>query len=84
MSRRSSGVLALVLGAIVGIVYPFIQLAVDCRAPQSEACVWGKALLPVSLAVSTVAVGAIAAAAIFAVLEWHRRAKEGRDETGDG
>lgn len=75
-TRRASAITALILGAIVGVAYPFIQLAYDCRAPQSEACVWGKALLPVSIAVSTVFIGAIAAFAIFAILEWRRRGKD--------
>lgn len=79
-TRRASAITALILGAFVGVAYPFLQLAYDCRAPQSEACVWGKALLPVSLAVSTVFIGAIAAGAIFAILVWRRRGNE--DEPG--
>ena len=41
---------------------------------------WGKALLPVSVVISTVFLGALAAAAIFAVLEWRRRSRERGDD----
>ena len=75
-TRRRSATIALILGPVIGAVCPVIQLAVECRTPVSEACVWGKALLPVSLAVSTVMIGAIAALVLFAVLEKRRRAME--------
>ena len=72
--------MALIGGAIVGAATPFVQVAFECRVPQSEACVWGKSLLPVSVAVSTVVVGSIVAIAIFALLEWRRRANEKNDD----
>jgi len=78
-SRRASAWIGIVAGAAVGAAYPFIQLAIDCRAPQSEACVWGKSLLPLTLAVSVVVVGAIAAYAIYALLEWRRRSRDAEE-----
>ena len=78
-SRRRSALVALILGPAIGAAYPLVQLAFDCRAPQSEACVWGKSLLPLTIAVSSVILGALFAAAIFAALEWRRRRKEGTD-----
>ena len=77
-SRRTSAIVALVVGPGIGAACPFIQLALECRAPHSEACVWGKALLPVSVTVSTVVIGALVAIGIFAVLERRRRAKEAK------
>jgi len=82
--RRASAIIALVVGPIIGAACPFVQVAVECRAPASEACVWGKALLPVSVAVSTVVIGAIAAVGAFAFLEWRRRAKERTDAGARG
>ena len=75
--KRVIGISALV----VGVAYPLIQLAVDCRAPDSEACVWGKAYLPLSLALSVVVLGSVVAIVMFAVLEWRRRAR-GKEDAG--
>lgn len=74
-TRRTSATISLVVGPVVGVAYPFVKLAIDCRAPESEACVWGEALLPVSLALSVPLLGSIVAIVIFAVLEWRRRTK---------
>jgi hypothetical protein len=76
-TRRTSAIIALVAGPVIGAAYPFLQLAYDCQAPVSEACVWGKALLAVSVVISIVFIGSFAAAGIFAVLEWRRRARQG-------
>ena len=73
--KRVIGISALV----VGVAYPLIQLAVDCRAPDSEACVWGKAYLPLSLALSVVVLGSVVAIVMFAVFEWRRRVHEKKD-----
>ena len=81
LKRRTSAVVALIVGPILGAAYPFIQNAVDCRAPQSEACVWGKALMPIAVILSTAILGAIFAAVIFAALEWRRRSAGTEDES---
>jgi hypothetical protein len=73
--RARSLLAALVLGPALGLAVPFIELAYDCRRPTSEACVWGKALLPVSIAVGIVLVGGLLAAALFALFEWRRTRK---------
>ena len=75
MTRRGSAIVALIVGLSFGAACPFIQVAFECREAASEACVWGKALLPVSVAVSTVFIGSIAAFAIFLALERLRRAR---------
>ena len=53
-SRRSALLAALFGGLVVGIGYPFVDLALACRAPMSEACVWGKAYFSLALTVSVV------------------------------
>lgn len=66
--RRAALLRALALGAAAGIAYPLVDLALACRAPGSEACVWGKAYLPLTLAVSLALVGGVVAALAYAVL----------------
>ena len=36
------------LAAAVGLLAPYAELAVKCRRPASEACVWAKAYLPLT------------------------------------
>jgi hypothetical protein len=71
--RRSSLLWALALGLLAGVAYPFIDLALACRERGSEACVWGRAYLPLTLGVSVVIVGGLVAAAVYALLAWKRR-----------
>jgi len=72
-SRRSSSLIALSIGLVVGIGYPVVDLGLACRAPSSEACVWGKAYLPLTLSVSVVLLGGVVAGLVYAVLLWRRR-----------
>lgn len=72
MSRRANAVMALVVGFAIGVALPFIQVYLACGSPASEACVWGKALLPLTVSISAVLFGAIIALAIFGVLESRR------------
>jgi hypothetical protein len=64
--------IAVLVGAATGIGYPFVDVALACRVPISEACVWGKAYLPLTLAISVVVVGGVVAALVYAVLAWRR------------
>ena len=73
LSRRSSLLLALSGGLVVGIAYPFVDIALACRAPMSEACVWGKAYFSLTLTVSVVVLGPIVAALAYALLRWRSR-----------
>ena len=50
---------SVVVCVLLGLVVALVDLVLDCRAPTSEACVWGKALWPVTIALSVVA-GAVA------------------------
>jgi galactitol-specific phosphotransferase system IIC component len=72
LRRRSSFLIALAIGLVVGISYPIVDLGLACRAPSSEACVWGKAYLPLTLAVSVVLLGGVVTALVYAALMWRR------------
>jgi hypothetical protein len=67
-SRRSSFLIALSIGLLIGTGYPIIDLGLACRAPASEACVWGKAYLPLTLSVSVVFLGGVVTGLLDAVL----------------
>jgi hypothetical protein len=79
LSRRSSFLIAFSMGAAVGIGYPFVDLALACRVPDSEACVWGKAYFALTMFVSVVVLGGIATGLAYAVLRWRRGAKRSDD-----
>ena len=67
-SRRTSLLTALDLGLVGGTAYPLIDLALACRAPISEACVWGTAYFPLTLGVSLVLVGGIVTLVTYLLL----------------
>ena len=72
-SRRYPFLLALAVGLIVGIGYPFVDVALACRVPISEACVWGKAYFPLTLGLSVVFLGGLVTGSLYALLIWRRR-----------
>ena len=61
-SRRSALIIAVLVGLLAGVGYPFVDIAIACRVPTSEACVWGKAYFPLTLVLSVVIVGGTVAA----------------------
>jgi MFS family permease len=61
---------AAVIGVAAGAALPFIDVAIACRAPESEACVWGKAYLPLSLGISIAIIGSAVAMLVYALLAW--------------
>ena len=79
LSRRFPFLIALCVGLIVGAGYPFVDVGLACRAPTSEACVWGKAYLPLTLGVSLVVLGGVVTALLYAALTWWRR-RPSRDD----
>jgi hypothetical protein len=79
LSRRSAFFTAFAAGLIVGLSYPVVDLALACRAPSSEACVWGKAYLPLTFGVSLVLLGGVVTALVYAALTWRRRRQSGDD-----
>lgn len=72
-SRWLAIAIALCAGAAVGVAYPYVEIALACREPASEACVWGKAYFSLTLTVSLVFLGPLAAAVVYALLAWLRR-----------
>jgi hypothetical protein len=70
--RRAPLLIALLAGSVVGIGYPYLDLALACRVSDSEACVWGKAYFPLTLTISVVILGGIAAGLVYAALVWRR------------
>ena len=72
MTRRGTLVRALVGGVAIGLAFPLAELALDCRVRTSEGCVWGRALLPVSLGVGAV-LGLVAGTVVYFVLRQLRR-----------
>ena len=74
LSRKGSqpifgpGPKALAVGLIAGTAYPLIDLALPCRAPTSEACVWGKAYLPLNVRTEFSIVGGIVTLVTYLLL----------------
>ncbi len=56
-SRTARAVLAVVVGVVAAVVVPLGNLWLKCQQPVSEACVWTRAYLPLSLAFTTVILG---------------------------
>ena len=79
LSRRFPFLIALCVGLTVGAGYPFVDVGLACRAPTSEACVWGKAYLPLTLGVSLVVLGGVVTALLYTILTWRRR-RPSRDD----
>lgn len=78
-SRRAALIAALFTGLVVGLGYPYLDIAAACRIPDSEACVWGKAYFPLTLGLSLVLLGGPAAGLAYAALSWRRKHKGGDD-----
>ena len=73
MSRRSAFFVALFAGLAAGLAYPYIDLALACRIPASEACVWGKAYFPLTLGLSLVILGGLTTGLVYVALSWRRK-----------
>jgi hypothetical protein len=80
LSRRFPFLTALTVGLMVGAGYPIVDVALACRVPISEACVWGKAYFPLTLGVSLVVLGGVVTGVLYAVLIWRQR-RQARDDT---
>lgn len=57
---------------VIALGVPYGEIWFKCREAGSEACVWAKAFLPLSLGVYA-ALGAIAALVTFFALRWRAR-----------
>ena len=78
LTRRFPFLTALSVGLMVGVGYPLVDVALACRVPISEACVWGKAYFLLTLSVSVVLLGGVVTGLLYAVLIWWGR-RQSRD-----
>ena len=78
-SRRRALFVSLLAGLVGGIGYPCVDLALACRIPASEACVWGKAYLALNLGLSLFLLGGASAGLVYAWLNSRRKRKGGSD-----
>jgi hypothetical protein len=72
-SQRSSLLVAIGNGLIVGVTYPFVDLGLTCRVTVTDACVWGKAFLPLTLGASILLLGGMVTGLLYALLVWRGR-----------
>lgn len=79
LGRRFPFLTALCIGLAVGVGYPFVDVALACRAPISEACVWGKAYFPLTLGISVVVLGGAVTGLLYAVLVRRRPSRDDAD-----
>ena len=56
-SRAVRTLVAVVVGVVAALVVPFGNLWIKCQQPTSEACVWSKAYLPLSIGFTSVMLG---------------------------
>jgi hypothetical protein len=79
MTKHPSRVsLALLIGLLAGVGTPLLDVRLNCRVPDSEGCVWGKAYLPLSLSISVLVIGGIVFLLAYGVLVW--RSSRGKDK----
>lgn len=69
MRPRAATLIKLALAAVIGLTYPFLELAWKCRsaAAASEACVWGRAYFPLMRWVEALIVAPTAFLAIMLI-----------------
>jgi hypothetical protein len=56
-SRGARRLIAVVVAALAALTVPFGNLWLKCQQPTSDACVWSKAYLPLSLGLTCFIVG---------------------------
>lgn len=78
LNSRASLLVATAVGLLAGIGYPYVDLWLACREPASEACVWGKAYIPLALGLSIVLLGGTVTALTYGALAfWRKRRRRG-------
>jgi hypothetical protein len=66
----------LVIGVLLGVSQPLVELLLDCRRGRFDACGWDRALLPL-----TIPIGILVGLALGALLSVVVRAWQGRAGT---
>ena len=74
MTRGRRVALIVALSIAIGIAYPFLELAVQCRRPDSEACVWARSYWRLSIWIEPPIVAVIAAIVLGIAVAAVRRA----------
>jgi hypothetical protein len=72
-SRRVAFIVALSIA--IGIAFPYLELALKCRRPESEACVWAKAYWRLSFWIEPPIVAVFAAIVLAIAVAAARRAR---------
>ena len=78
MSAMRRRLVRAAVAAAVGLAAPHAELWVKCRAPSSEACVWGRSFMPLTIPVYLVLFGGLT----YVVLAFISRARRRRDRGG--
>ena len=74
MSReRTTLVICLAVGMVLGVSQPLGELWLECSRNQVDACSWDRALLPVTLTIGVVVGLAVGAFLNAAVRTWQGR-----------
>jgi hypothetical protein len=80
-TRLAHAITALTVGALLGLGLPLLDLWRDCRVPGSEACVWGRAYLPLTLGLGGV-IALLVAAALYVGLRARASRRRRQDRGG--
>lgn len=81
-TRRAAALFAVAVFLVLALGVPFAEVAWKClRGPTSEGCVWGKSLLPLSVAFGAVVGAVIGAGAWFLALGFQRRRRNASGAT---
>lgn len=75
---------AVTVFALLAFGVPLAELGIKCAQPASEGCVWGKSLLPVSLAIGSVIGAVVAGGAFLIALAFQRRRRLAAEPAGEG
>ena len=78
VTRGRRVALIVALSIAIGLAYPLLELALKCRRPDSEACVWARAYWHLSIWIEPPIVAVIAAIVLAVAIAVVRRASRGR------
>ena len=78
MARGRRIALIVAVSIAIGIAFPHVELALKCRRPDSEACVWAKAYWRLSIWIEPPIVAVIAAIVLAIVVAVVRRGEGAR------
>ena len=77
-TRLAHAIAAVVVGTTLALGLPLLDLWRDCRVPTSEGCVWGRAYLPLTLALGAAIALVLAALAYLGLRAWATRGPRDR------